>query len=168
VLYKLSDIERDRLQQAVSAALSVPFIAGVEGYVWESIFHHVKGLPLPDPHTSKRKKSLFDAVDTQTRIGWSLKAVQHSPTVNSTFEAVIQRADVTEDKKRVELGFPKLTLDSKPNQIGRAILEHWNRKIQSDMLAQGVDKPRVAILLKSKDHRRYAFLERNYSGIAKV
>jgi hypothetical protein len=159
MIYKLSAAEQDRLRLAIVAALNVPFIAGIEGYVWESIFHYVKGLPLPNPHANTRRKLLFDAVDSRKKIGWSLKAVQKSPTVESTFEVVIQRADVI--KKRTLLGFPDLALENEPNELGKAVLSHWNGKIGGDMEAQGVTKPRVAILLKSRDHRRYALLEQD-------
>lgn len=159
MIYKLSSAEQERLKQAVSAALSIPFIAGVEGYCWESIFHYVKGLPLSNPHINKRRKLLFDAVDERRRIGWSLKAVQKSPDNDSSFEVVIQRADVI--KKRKELGFPNLDLDSSPNELGRAVLTHWNNKINSDLETQKVNKPRIAILLKSRNHQRYALLEQD-------
>lgn len=163
MLYKLSPDEETQLRRAVRATLRVPFVAGVEGYVWEAVFHHVKGLPLPNPHAGKRKKLLFDAVDTKTRTGWSLKAVQKSPD-SSTFELVIQRADIL--KKKKALGFPKLTLKSSTEELGRAILAHWNRKIDDDMKKQGVNSPRVAVLLKSSDHRRYALLEQDLHKFA--
>lgn len=159
MLYKLSPVEKTRLQRAVRAALSVPFIAGVEGYVWEAIFHYVKGLALPNPHTGKRKKLLFDAVNANTRIGWSLKAVQKSPDSSPSFELVIQRADIL--KKKETLGFPRLTLKSSTAELGRAILAHWNKKIDDDMKKQRVDSPRIAVLLKSSNHRRYALLEQD-------
>lgn len=159
MIYALSSDEQARLRQAVRAALGVPFIAGVEGYVWEAIFHHVKGLTLPDPHISLRKKLLFDAVDDKTGVGWSLKAVQKTPTVGSTFEVVIQRADVM--KKHAALGFPKLTPDSPPQTIGAAVLKHWQDKIHADSQSQKVTRPRIAILLKSRDHQQCALLEQD-------
>jgi hypothetical protein len=163
MLYKLSATEKTRLKRAVRAALSVPFIAGMEGYVWEAIFHYVKGLPLPDPHTNKRMKALFDAVDADTHVGWSLKAVQKSPE-SSSLDLVIQRADIF--KKRKLLGFPKLSLKSPTEELGRALLTHWNAKIDVDQKLQGVDLPRIAILIKSKDHRRYALLEQDFYKFA--
>ncbi len=141
MIYKLSLAEKKKLQQTIQVALSVPFIAGIEGYVWESIFHFVKGLALPNPHSDKRKKLLFDAVDSKHKRGWSLKAVQKAPRVGMNFELVIQRADVLQ--KRVELGIADLTLDSPPTQLGHAILAHWNRKIVRDMQTQGITQPRV-------------------------
>ncbi|MDL1898093.1 hypothetical protein FBQ82_17715 [Anaerolineae bacterium CFX7] len=57
MIYKLSLAEKKKLQQTIQVALSVPFIAGIEGYIWESIFHFVKGLALPNPHSDKRKNS---------------------------------------------------------------------------------------------------------------
>lgn len=106
MIYPVPSGEKARLTQAIRAALAVPFIAGIEGYVWEAIFHYVKGLPLPDPRADLRKKLLFDAVSPSDGIGWSLKAVQKTPTIGSTFEVVIQRADVM--KKRAALGFPNI------------------------------------------------------------
>jgi hypothetical protein len=159
VIYTLSSEEQARLTQAIRAALAVPFIAGVEGYVWETVFHYVKELPLPDPHADLRKKLLFDAVSANDGIGWSLKAVQKTPTVGSLFEVVIQRADVM--KKRATLGFPKLTLDSSPRTIGTAVLKHWQNKIRADSQSQQVTRPRIAILLKSRNHRHYALLEQD-------
>jgi hypothetical protein len=159
VIFSLSSEERTRLTQAIHAALAVPFIAGVEGYVWEAVFHYVKRLPLPDPHSDLRKKLLFDAVSANDGIGWSLKAVQKTPTVGSTFEVVIQRADVM--KKRAALGFPKLTLASSPQTIGAAVLKHWQDKIHADSQSQKVTQPRIAILLKSRNHRQYALLEQD-------
>jgi len=165
VNYSLSSKERARLTQAIRAALAVPFIAGVEGYVWEAVFHYVKGLPLPDPHADLRRKLLFDAVSKKGGIGWSLKAVQKTPTVGATFEVVIQRADVM--KKRAALGFPTLTLESSPQTIGAAVLKHWQDKILADCQSQKVAYPRVAILLKSRDHRRYALLEQDIARYSK-
>lgn len=159
MIYALSSEERARLTPAIRAALAVPFIAGVEGYVWKAVFHYVKDLPLPDPHADLRKKLLFDAVDDKTGVGWSLKAVQKTPTVGSTFEAVIQRADVM--KKREALGFPKLSLDSSPRMIGAAVLKHWQDKIRADSQSQKVARPRIVILLKSRNHRQYALLEQD-------
>jgi hypothetical protein len=156
MIYLLSENEKSKLCRAVQAALSVPFIAGVEGYVFESIFHYVKGLPLPNPYSEKRSKLLFDCVDANTQTGWSLKAVQKSPDAE-TFELVIQRADVI--KKKTELGFSSLTLATSPDEIGHAVLRHWNNKIEADMIIQNVTDPRIGILVKSRDHRHYAFLE---------
>jgi hypothetical protein len=156
MIFLLSENEKDNLCRAVQAALSVPFIAGVEGYVFEAIFHYVKSLPLPNPYTEKRSKLLFDCVDADTQTGWSLKAVQKSPDAQ-TFELVIQRADVI--KKKADLGYPRLTLESSPDDIGQAVLQHWNRKIEADMRTQNVLNPRIGALVKSRNHRRYVFLE---------
>jgi hypothetical protein len=161
--FRLTPDQQDRLQRAIRAALGVPFIAGVEGYVWEAIFHYVKGLDLPNPHSEKRKKLLFDAVDRKSKTGWSLKAVQKSPNA-LTFELVIQRADVI--KKKMTLGFPELTLKSSPQHIGNAVLRHWNSKILSDMHTQGVVDGRVGLLLKSKNHRQYTFIEQKLRAFA--
>lgn len=165
MIYSLSAKERTRLMQGVRTALAIPFIAGVEDYVWEAAFHYVKELPLPDPHADLRRKLLFDAVDKRTGIGWSLKSHQGIPSIGANFEVVIQRADILD--KRVELGFPNLTLDSEPREIGAAVLAHWKSKIRSDSNTQGVASPRIAILLKSSNHRRYALLEQDLAQYSK-
>ncbi len=148
--------EQQRLERTVSALLQIPFIAGVEGYVFESLFHFIKGLPLSNPHAVRRSKTLFDCVDATERIGWSLKAVQKNPSARG-FELVVQRADVL--KKKTLLGLPDLHATSEPAQLGLAVLRHWNMKIEADMLRQGVREARIAVLLKSVNHRKYAYLE---------
>jgi hypothetical protein len=153
-----SPLEQQRLELGVAAALQVPFIAGVEGYVFESLFHFVKGLPLPNPHATRRSKTLFDCVDATNRIGWSLKSVQKNPSARA-FELVIQRADVL--KKRTLLELPDLHVNSLPELLGAAVLRHWNMKIEADMARQGVREARIAVLLKSTNHTRYAYLEQS-------
>jgi hypothetical protein len=157
-VYLLSDNEEHRLIQGIVAALQVPLIAGVEGYVFEALFHYVKNLPLPNPHAFRRSKTLFDCVDATKRIGWSIKAVQKSPQATA-FELVVQRADVI--KKRTALGFPNLSVNSSAEQLGMAVLAHWNAKISQDMQRQGVQEARVVVLLKSNNHKHYAYLEQD-------
>ena len=158
MIQQLSLLEQQRLELGVAAALRVPFIAGVEGYVFESLFHFIKSLPLPNPHAVRRSKTLFDCVDASNRIGWSLKSIQKNPNTKG-FELVVQRADVL--KKRVALGFPDLRVDSAPMQLGEAVLRHWNAKIEEDMERQGVREGRIAVLLKSTNHQQYAYLEQS-------
>ncbi|MBI3740021.1 MAG: hypothetical protein HY258_13320, partial [Chloroflexi bacterium] len=88
-----------------------------------------------------------------------LKAVQKTPKTGTTVEVVIQRADVI--KKRTALGFPTLSLTSSPSTIGAAVLKHWQDKIATDSQAQQVNRPRIALLLKSRNHRQYALLEQD-------
>lgn len=158
MIHQLSLLEQQRLELGVTAALRVPFIAGVEGYAFESLFHFVKNLPLPNPHAVRRSKTLFDCVDASNRIGWSLKSVQKNPSTKG-FELVVQRADIF--KKRIALGFPDIRVDSAPTQLGAAVLHHWNTKIEQDMQRQGVREGRIAVLLKSTNHQQYAYLEQS-------
>ena len=122
-MYILAPDEQQRLIQSVAAALTVPLIAGVEGYVFEALFHYVKNLPLPNPHAVRRSKTLFDCVDASRRLGWSLKSVQKSPTA-AAFELVVQRTDII--KKHTILGFPELHINSPAEQLGAAVLAHWS------------------------------------------
>ena len=126
--YSLTDGEKARVRAGLLAAFTVPLIDDVEDYVWEAIFHHVKGIRLVDPITEGRTKQLFDAVAPDGR-GWSLKTYWPNQAVGSSFEFVIQRADVF--KKAVELGFKSgLTAKSVPNDLGKALVRHWNAKFQ--------------------------------------
>lgn len=159
MIHQLSKHEQEKLRKAIEVALRVPFIAGIEGFVLESIFHYVKGLQPPDPHSTQRKKLLFDAVDTKKGIGWSLKSHQGVPHPNKVFEVVIARADILD--KKAALGFPDLSLDSDPAILGSAILKHWLGKFQNDKGIQKVKRPRIAILVKSRNHRRYALIEQD-------
>lgn len=155
--YGLTPGEREKLGRAILAALSIPFIDDIEDYIWEAVFSYVKDVVVPDPLTHIRSKKLFDVVDKGSRKGWSAKALQWSLGTEVEFELVIQRADVL--KKRKELGFPELRVDSDPGELGAAVVKHWNEKVVADSVEQGVDDRRVAVLLKSRDRRTYAYYE---------
>ncbi|ACC80221.1 hypothetical protein [Nostoc punctiforme] len=123
----LTDSEIERLRQAIIATIASPVIGSIEDYTWEAIFHYVKDIPLSDP-ALERSKLLYDAVDLVTKTGWSLKSLQlNSFNFGSSFLFVIQRADII--KKSIQLGFPGLTEQSSPNELGAAIIQHWNEKI---------------------------------------
>lgn len=101
----LTNEEIERLKQGIIATIASPVIGSIEDYAWEAIFHYVKSLPMLDP-ASGRSKLLYDAVDRENAIGWSLKSLQKSNLlVGSSFLFVIQRADVI--KKADLLGFPR-------------------------------------------------------------
>ena len=90
----LTENEIERLRQAIIATIASPVIGSIEDYTWEAIFHYVKSIPLSDPALG-RSKLLYDAVDTTTATGWSLKSLQlNNFTIVNTFLFVIQRADV--------------------------------------------------------------------------
>lgn len=135
----------ERLSQALSYCYSVPFIDDVEDFVWESVWSYGVGLESPDP--LNRTKRLFDVTDVSSSKGWSAKTLVWKFETAKEFEFVIQRADVF--KKAKDLGFEGLNEKSDPQRIGDAVLEHWTRKVKEDMLFQGVEDPRVAILLKN-------------------
>ncbi|MEH2066608.1 MAG: hypothetical protein V7K47_00135 [Nostoc sp.] len=123
----LTDSEIERLSQAIIATIASLVIGSIEDYTWEAIFHYVKDIPLSDPALG-RSKLLYDAVDLVTKTGWSLKSLQlNSLNFTNPFLFVIQRADII--KKAVQLGFPGLTEQSLPNELGAAIIQHWNEKI---------------------------------------
>lgn len=138
----LTPEELVRLQIAARVAMSIPFVDDIEDYVWECIWAYGKGLPTPPRDRNKR---LFDVVDPLNAIGWSAKTLKWSLAA-PTCEFVIQRADVFD--KRDLLGFPDLSIDSPPQEIGNAVIKHWTNKIYGDMEIQGVEHTRLALLLK--------------------
>lgn len=153
----LTNEEIQRLKQGIIATIASPVIGSIEDYAWEAIFHYVKNLPILDP-ASGRSKLLYDAVDRENAIGWSLKSLQKTNlSVGSSFLFVIQRADVI--KKANLLGFPGLTEKSPPQDIGAAIIKHWNEKIITSRLAQGVRTSYEAILLKTIKGTEYVYCE---------
>jgi hypothetical protein len=149
--------EVEKLRQAIVATIASPVIGSIEDYTWEAIFHYVKDIPLVDPALG-RSKLLYDAVDTGTATGWSLKSLQlNSLTTVNTFLFVIQRADIV--KKATQLGFPGLTEQSAPAELGAAIIQHWNEKIISSQTAQGVVNSYEGILLKTIRGFEYIYCE---------
>lgn len=155
---KLSELEKNRLVKGIKVAYSIPFIDDIEDFIWEAIFAYVRNIPLVDPLLETREKKLFDIVDKNRKIGWSAKALQTNVRPGGDFELVIQRADIF--KKAKILGFPPLSIDSPPELLGKALLKHWqDEKIKKDMLLQGVNDPRVCILLKSNERDRFTFIE---------
>jgi hypothetical protein len=157
-LNQLSEAEKKRLSEGITVAYSIPFIDDIEDFIWEAIFAHVRMVPLVDPLSETREKKLFDLVDKSRKIGWSAKALQTNVRPGGEFELVIQRADIF--KKAADLGFAPLSVSSPPALLGKALMKHWlDQKIKRDMAAQGVDDPRVCILLKSVDRTRFTFVE---------
>jgi len=133
-----------RLDLGLSYCYSIPFIDDVEDFVWESVWSYGVGLPNPDP--LNRSKKLFDVTDPRNGVGWSAKTLVWSFERSRECEFVIQRADVF--KKASQLGFSHLSVDSDPEVIGAAVMEHWRRKVVDDQQAQGVTDPRLVVLLK--------------------
>jgi hypothetical protein len=153
----LTNDETKRLKQAILAAIASPLIGSIEDYSWEAIFHYIKNTPLSDPALG-RSKLLYDAVDSKTASGWSLKSLQmNSLTTDNTFLFVIQRADII--KKAIQLGLPSLNLQSSPVQLGTAIIQHWNEKIHSSQTAQNVINSYEGILLKNREGNEYVYCE---------
>lgn len=153
----LTENEIERLRQAIVATIASPLIGSIEDYTWEAIFHYVKNISLADPALG-RSKLLYDAVDPVTATGWSLKSLQlNNLTTVNTFLFVIQRADII--KKSVQLGFPGLTETSSPDELGAAIIQHWNEKIISSQAAQGVVHSYEGILLKTIRGFEYIYCE---------
>lgn len=157
-MYHLTNEEKKRLVEAIRAIYTIPFVDDVEDYIWEAIFAYSKGIPSVDPLTNIRSKRLFDVVDEERKIGWSIKAAQRAITLPCEFEVVIQRADIF--KKAEMLGFDVLSINSPTEQLGAALLKHWyENKVQQDARDQGVEDKRVCILLKSPDRKDYVYFE---------
>ncbi len=158
-MYNLSNEEKKRLMAGIQAVFAIPFIDDVEDFIWEAIFAYAKGIPLIDPLTNIRSKRLFDVVDNEQKIGWSIKAAQ-VPRIRLPYEheVVIQRADIF--KKANQLGFDALHLDSSTEELGAALLRHWYaEKVKKDAKYQEVEDKRVCILLKSKNKCDYVYFE---------
>jgi hypothetical protein len=159
VTYAFSNSEKNRFHKALAAAIAIPFIDDIEDYVVESIWAYAKDIHNADPFFNIRSKNLFDVTDKQNGIGWSVKSLQRAFYPGCEFELVIQRAAVY--KKAAKLGFPGLSSNSNPKEIGAALLEHWKRKVEGDAATQGVTDKRILVLLKTADKTRYSILEEN-------
>lgn len=158
----LNDEELKRALQGVSSAFLVPFIDDVEDFVWESIWHDVKGIPAPN--RLARSKRLFDVVNNQTREGWSAKTLKIPGNLieGKEYEFVIQRADVI--KKQELLGFSDLSVqESDPQTLGNAVLTHWRMKVEHDAQFQGVEDPKTAVLLKNEKRTSFIIIEEELS-----
>ena len=156
----LTEDEIERLRQAIVATVASPLIGSIEDYTWEAIFHYVKDISLADPALG-RSKLLYDAVDPATSTGWSLKSLQVNKkadfSVGTIYSYVIQRADVI--KKATELGFLGLNENSLPEELGQAIVRHWNQKVEKDSLKQKVETSYEGILLKKIHGTEYIYCE---------
>jgi hypothetical protein len=153
----LKENEIERLRKAIIATIASPVIGSIEDYAWEAIFHYVKNIPLSDPALG-RSKLLYDVVDITTATGWSLKSLQlRNLTSVNTFLFVIQRADII--KKAAQLGFPHLTEQSSPADLGAAIIQHWNEKIISSKTSQSIINSYEGILLKTIRGYEYIYCE---------
>ncbi len=157
MIYSLTSQEREKLAEGLRAAFAIPYIDDIEDFIWEAIFAHVKSIPLVDPLTETRSKKLFDLVDQNSSIGWSAKALQWAFKPLGEFELVIQRADIF--KKAEELGFEKLTKESPPADLGKALLRHWYGKVEQDMKTQKVKDARICLLIKSSDRKKFVYVE---------
>jgi len=62
-------------------------------------------------------------------------------------------------KKADLLGFPGLTEKSSPQDIGAAIIKHWNEKIITSRSAQSVEISYESILLKTIKGTEYVYCE---------
>ena len=155
--YYLSTNEIEKLTDGLKAAMSIPFIDDIEDFILEAIWEYTKDIEGIDPFFNIRSKLLYDVVDKENRIGWSVKSLQWAFRHHCEFELVVQRSDVY--KKSINLGFPALNNDSDPNLIGAALLTHWNHKIETDATIQGVQSKRIMVLLKTIDKKRFAILE---------
>lgn len=156
-MFSQTEQEKSRFLAGLQTATSIPFIDDIEDYILEAIWCYAKNIPTVDPFFNTRSKKLYDVVDRTNHIGWSVKSLQYNFSPNCEFELVIQRADIF--KKARELGFDILTKDTDPQTLGRALLCHWQRKIDTDAISQEVTDKRVMVLLKKTDKINYALYE---------
>ena len=157
--YFLTEAQLERIEKGLKAAIAIPFIDDIEDYTVEAILEYTIEIDGVDPFTNIRSKRLYDVVDTETRTGYSVKSLKWAFRVDeeSEFELVIQRADIF--KKATALGFGHLDINSNPQTLGAALLEHWRIKVEDDAIFQNVDSKRIFVLLKSIDSKEFAFFE---------
>lgn len=62
-------------------------------------------------------------------------------------------------KKANQLGFPGLTEQSSPQELGEAIIQHWNEKILTSQSLQRVINSYEGILLKNIQGTEYVYCE---------
>ncbi len=157
--YSLSDDELLRMEKGLKAVIAVPFIDDIEDYIVEALLEYTRNIDGIDPFDNIRSKRLYDVVDTKTKTGYSVKSLKWAfrENVETEFELVIQRADIF--KKAADLGFKPLSVNSDPQTLGAALLEHWKRKVEEDAAFQDVSSKRVFVLLKSTNNRKFAFFE---------
>lgn len=156
----LTDEETQRLESALVAAWAVPLIDDVEDFIWEAIFCYAKGRPVPDTLREGRCKLLCDVVDVRRRTGWSLKALQCANLdPGAGFEFVIQRADIFGKWRHLGLLEPPTREHTDPAILGKALIDHWNAKVEGDTRSQKVATGYIGILLKSNDRRQYVYIQ---------
>ena len=157
--YYLTDEQLLRVENGLKAAIAIPFIDDIEDYVVEAILEYTKQIDGVDPFCHIRSKRLYDVVDKKAKTGYSVKSLKWSfrDGVETEFELVIQRADIF--KKAAMLGFEHLDINSDPQNLGKALLEHWRIKVEGDASFQNVEDKRIFVLLKSKNNRKFAFFE---------
>ena len=157
--YFLTNSQLERIEKGLKTAIAIPFIDDIEDYVVEAILEYTKQINGIDPFTNTRSKRLYDVVDTATQTGYSVKSLKWAfrAGIESEFELVIQRADIF--KKAKSLGFETLDINSDPQLLGAALLQHWRMKVEGDATFQNVRSKRIFVLLKSIDNRKFAFLE---------
>lgn len=157
--YILTNEQLKRIENGLKAAIAVPFIDDIEDYIVEAILEYTKEIEGVDPFTNIRSKRLYDVVDVPTSIGYSVKSLKWAfrDNAETEFELVIQRADIF--KKAQALGFDHLDVNSDPQTLGAALIEHWRQKVEGDAEFQGVTSKRIFVLLKSTNNRKFAFFE---------
>lgn len=157
--YFLTEQQLIRIEKGLKAAIAIPFIDDIEDYIVEAILEYTKEIDGIDPFTNIRSKRLYDVVDKKSKIGYSVKSLKWAfrAGTESEFELVIQRADIF--KKATALGFEHLDINSDPQTLGAALLEHWRIKVEEDAIFQEVNDKRVFVLLKSIDNKKFAFFE---------
>lgn len=157
--YFLSDQQLLRIERGLKAAIAIPFIDDIEDYIVEAILEYAKEIDGVDPFVHTRSKRLYDVVDRNHKIGYSVKSLKwpFREGVESGFELVIQRADIF--KKASLLGFHNLNINTDPQILGAALLKHWGMKVEEDAVFQDVEDRRIFVLVKSIDNKTFAFFE---------
>ncbi|NJN94495.1 MAG: hypothetical protein HC875_10575 [Anaerolineales bacterium] len=104
-MYYLNDEEKKRLAEGIRAAFAVPFIDDVEDFIWEAIFAYAKGIETTDPLNNIRSKRLFDVIDKEHKIGWSVKAAQRTITFLAIMKLSFNAQTFSKKQKVWDLSF---------------------------------------------------------------
>lgn len=144
---------KEKIRESVELILSLPFSGTLIGESWEHLIadaYSISHVP---------KKLLYDVIDIKNFIGLSVKTIFGDPSIDSSAEPIIARADVF--SKANELGFDELSTNDHPKYIGDSLIRFWNNKVETDAKILEIKKKKISILVKSRDLSSFAYFEKD-------
>ena len=79
--YPLTAEQLLRIEHGLKATIAIPFIDDIEDYIVEAILEYTKEIDGVDPFTNIRSKRLYDVVDRNNHIGYSVKSIKMIGTI---------------------------------------------------------------------------------------